>query len=372
MSLQDLPKINFATADPEVVATEVVATVEALLGRKLERADPLRIFLRAVETVLINQRLLIDAAAKQNLLAYATGDYLDHLGALVGCERLPESSAVTTVEITLSAVREKATTIRQGTRITADDEIFFALNEDVIILAGETTARAKATCTVAGEAGNGYAAGELDKIVDPQAFLFSMVNVTKSEGGADVESDSRYRERIHEAPEAFSCAGSAGAYIYLTKSASQLISDVGVDSETPGTVQIYPLLQGGELPGDEILQLVTEYLSARTVRPLTDYLTVRTPTQVEYDFDVSFWISRDKAIAAASIGEAAQVAAQEYLSWQRAKLGRDINPSEIVHRLKAVGVKRVEIRSPTFTVLEPLQVAVPQSFTLKFEGLEDE
>ena len=97
MKLSDLPKINFATADPQQMAIEVVSTVEKLLGRTLERADPLRIFLRGVEAIIIQQRLLIDQTAKQNLLAYATGDYLDHLGALVGCTRLGASSAVTTV-----------------------------------------------------------------------------------------------------------------------------------------------------------------------------------------------------------------------------------------------------------------------------------
>ena len=40
MRLKDLPEINFATADPQKMAVEVVATVESLLGRKLERADP--------------------------------------------------------------------------------------------------------------------------------------------------------------------------------------------------------------------------------------------------------------------------------------------------------------------------------------------
>ena len=132
MKLKDVSPITFAAADPETIDVEVVATVEKLLGRKLERADPLRIFLRAVELLLIQQRLLIDHVAKQNLLAFAEGEFLERLGDLVGVERLPATAAWTTIEVTLSTAREQVTTIRQGTRFTADDAVYFALDEPLI------------------------------------------------------------------------------------------------------------------------------------------------------------------------------------------------------------------------------------------------
>ena len=372
MRVKDLPAITFARADPEEMAIEVVSTVEKLLGRTLERADPLRIYLRAVEAIIINQRLLIDTVAKQNLLAYATGNYLDHIGALVGCERLAASSAVTTVEVTLSAARAVSTTIRKGTRITAGDEIYFALDDDLIFIAGETVKQCKAVCTVTGEIGNGYLAGELRRIVDPQAFLLSIVNVTTSEGGADVENDDNYRERIHEAPEAFSCAGSEGAYNYHAKSTSQLISDVVSVMTAPGEVTVYPLLKGGELPQAEMLSAVDEYLSAKTIRPLTDNVIVTAPTVVNYNLTARYYVSRSDAIQAAAIEEAATQAVQDYIEWQRSKLGRDINPSELIYRLKQCGVKRVEVTSPTFRVLAKNEVAIPNSTAVTFAGLEDE
>ena len=372
MKLNELTTINFATADSLELEATALAVVEGILNRKLERADPLRLFIKSLIAVIMQQRLLIDQTAKMNLLAYATGNYLEHLGALVGCERLPASSAVTTVEVTLSTVREVSTTIKQGTRVTADDEVYFALEDDVVILAGESTAQAKATCTVTGEVGNGYAAGEICRVVAPQAFLLSIVNVTTSEGGADVETDDAYRERIHEAPEAYSCAGSEGAYQFHTKSVNHLIVDVAVDSETPGTVQVYPLLKDGELPGEEILSTVYEYLDAKTVRPLTDQLSVRKPIVENYDVDVSYWVSRSDAIAAAAIEEAAQQAVTDYVEWQRSKLGRDINPTELVYRLKKIGVKRVDVRAPIFTATNKFTVAIPINITATFEGLEDE
>lgn len=372
MSLKELAEINFATADPQEMAIEVVATVEKLLGRTLERADPLRIFLRGVEAIIIQQRLLIDETAKQNLLAYATGNNLDHLGALVGCERLPASRAITTAEITLSTIRETSTTIRQGTRFTAGDNVYFALDEDVLILGGMSRATAKASCTEYGEIGNGYAAGELSRIVDPQAFLLKIENITTTEGGADIESDESYRERIHEAPEAYSCAGSEGAYIYHTKSVSQLITDVAVNSDVPGNVRIYPLLKGGELPQSEMLAAIKKYLSAKTLRPLTDNLFVVQPLVAEYELDVTYWVARSDAISAAVIEEKAQQAVADYVEWQREKLGRDINPSELIYRLKKCGVKRVEVNSPEFTVTHKFTVAIPTQLNATFAGLEDD
>lgn len=374
MKLSDLPKIDFATADPQQMAIEVVNTVEKLLGRTLERADPLRIFLRGVEAIIILQRLLIDQTAKQNLLAYATGDFLDHLGALVGCERLGTSAAVTTVELTLSTARQVTTTIAAGTRITAGDDVYFALEGDVIFLAGETVKTAKANCTVAGEVGNGYAAGELTRIVDPQPFLQSVTNITTSEGGADIESDDAYRERIHAAPEAYSCAGSEGAYIYHTKSVSSLITDVAVYSnpDIAGIVRIYPLLKGGEIPGAEMLEAVAEYLSDKTIRPLTDHVEVLPPTVVEYDIQATYWIAQSDSTNAATIQSKAETAVQDYITWQADKLGRDINPSEFIYQLKKAGVKRVAITEPNFLVTNKFSLAKARTVAVTFAGLEED
>ena len=73
-----------------------------------------------------------------------------------------------------------------------------------------------------------------------------------------------------------------------------------------------------------------------------------------------------------------QAAVTEYISWQCAKLGRDINPSELYRRLMATGIKRVELASPAFTVLRDgrertaPQVAVIGTVTVTNGGYEDE
>ena len=183
-------KITFATADVDEMLSEAKAIVEGLLNRTFARADPLMLFLKSLLAIIAQQRLLIDDLANSNLLYYARGENLEAMGELVGVKRLDAAAATCTVEITLSAIREKTTIINKGTRVNAGDNVNFALDDAVIFLAGETVKTASATCIETGEIGNGYAAGELKNIVDPQPFLLKIVNSTASEGGADISFES--------------------------------------------------------------------------------------------------------------------------------------------------------------------------------------
>ena len=364
------PEINFATADAQTLLTGAIKIVEKSLGRSISRADPIRLLLDAFISIILQQRLLIDEAAKMNLLAFSRGEYLDRLGDLVGVERLAASHATTTVEVKLSAARATSTIINKGTRVTADDKIYFALDEALIFAAGETVKTCAATCTESGEVGNGFLSGELNKIVDPQPFLKSIVNTTTSAGGADVESDDSLRERIHEAPESYSVAGSEGAYVFHAKSVSATITDVAVNSPQPGYVDVFILTKDG-LPSQEILDAVDSHLNAKTIRPLTDYVTVKAPTVEEYAVDLDYYISRENATYAAQIVSAAEAAVNSYIEYQGSRIGLDINPDEIIARLKAAGVKRAVIRSPQFKVLDNFSVAVCNGSTINFAGLED-
>lgn len=372
MALKNLEELKFIDANPEEMEIHILETAERLLKRKLARADPLRLFLLAIEALQIQQRLLFDKMAKMNVLAYAKGGYLDHIGALVGTERISARPATATMKLTLSAVREQAVIIPKGARITAGDNIYFALNENTIIPAGGLFVTASATCTESGQRGNGYLPGEINRIVDPVPFWAAASNTTKSEGGADVEDDEAYRERVHESPEKFSTAGPTLAYEYHAKSASVLISDVSVDSPAPGEVNVYPLMRGGVIPGSEILALVTEKVNDKSFRPLTDKVSVKAPERVTYDVDAVYYIDRRDATEAAAIQSRAEKAVQEFIMWQKERLGRDINPTELYYRLREAGVKRAEINLPVFTATNRKQVAVADHVNVRFGGVEDE
>ena len=270
--------------------------------------------------------------------------------------------------------------------MTADNKIFFATDEELIFLAGETSKTTSATCLTAGTLGNGYGVGELNKIVDPQPFLKSIVNTTTSDGGSDVEGDDSLRERIYIAPESFSCAGSKGAYIARVKEVSALITDVAVTSPTPGKVDVYLLTSTGT-PSEQLINDVQTYLNKKEIRPLTDDVTVKTPTPITYSVDVKCIISNDDrdnsaqiiSLAAAmtrnpktiSPDSLAAEAVDEFITWQASKLGRDLHPSKLVGKLMAVGVKRVEITQPTFTVLDEVSIAICADKSLTFDYEDD-
>lgn len=370
-----LADITFAEKSGEEIETEIILAYENISGRTLAKGDPVRLFLEAIVLIIVQQRSLIDYSAKMNLLAYATGDYLDHIGALLGVTRLTASRAATTLKFTLSEPQSFAVIIPAGTRVSAGgSNIFFAAAEDVEIPAGKTQILVRAECTEAGAQGNGYIAGQIKRLVDPFPYEMSVENTTLSYGGSDDENDENYRERIHIAPESFSVAGPKGAYDYYARSAHTDIVDVAVvgppDIE-PGYVKIYPLMTGGILPTDEILSAVLETCNADDIRPLTDCVSVHAPETVNYSLNVKYYIDRAKATQSAELQAAVEESVCDWVMWQRSKLGRDINPSELNHRMIAAGAKRTEITSPAFTALKAWELAVSDTVTITFGGLED-
>ncbi|MNP79071.1 hypothetical protein D3C76_1768200 [compost metagenome] len=61
-----------------------------------------------------------------------------------------------------------------------------------------------------------------------------------------------------------------------------------------------------------------------------------------------------------------------YQLWQRSKLGRDINPSELIARVMAAGALRVNVTAPVYTALTATQVAQQGATTLTYGGLVDD
>lgn len=371
-SLKNLPQIEFISTDVGEIETNIITVYEGISGRKLAPGDPVRLFLQAIAAIIAQQKVLINYAAKQNLLAYAEGDYLDHIGALVKTERLPAKAAQTTVRFTISPPQPQAVIIPAGTRVTPDRQLFFATVQATTVPAGATQIDVVAECTIPGTIGNGWQVGQINKLVDPLPWIQKVENITISSGGVDEEDDDSYKERIRQAPESFSVAGPEGAYKYWARTAHQDIIDVSVTSPSPGQVEIRPLMKDGQIPGQEILDAVADICNDKEIRPLTDQVLVLAPEIVNYDINLTYWISQENATVAASIQEAVTKAVDDYQAWQRSRLGRDINPSELIAKVMQAGAKRVEVTTPTFTQLTAAQVAIANTVTITYGGLEDD
>ena len=336
----DLPEVSFVQTDPEAIKAEIVSGYESAAGRTLATADPIRIFLLSVAAVIIQQRVLINMAAQNNLLSYATGEYLDALGEYLLVSRLPAAKAVTNIRFTLSQALEEVYIVPAGTEVT-NGIVTFATDGELIIPAGDLTGNISASCTVPGVAGNGYLPGQLTTIVRPMTFLDSAENTNETYGGADAESDEEYAERIRLAPNAFSVAGPIKAYIFYTKKVSSAIIDVSVDSPTPGVVNVYPLLEGGVIPDQTLLDKVLETLSDEDVRPLTDEVHALQATAVPYTIEVHYFIKNSDQNKGTAIQAAVAEAVEKYRLWQQGKIGRDIVPAELVRAVMNAGACRL-------------------------------
>ncbi len=356
-TIRGYPDITFVEADTQTIETELIAKYEEITGRTLYPADPARLFVLWVAEQIITLKQNIDYSAKQNLPRYAEGENLDSLAEIFkDVYRLEAESAQTTLQFTLSMALNQVTIVKEGTRVSIGD-LYFATVEDLEIPAGETQGEVGAICATTGTIGNGFTPGQLTDLVDNFPFCESVTNTSTSDGGADTEDDDAFYERLRCSMETFSTTGTIGGYEYHAMSASALIADVKVTSPEPGEVDIRVIMQNGELPSEEIIQKVYDTVNHEEVRTLTDHITVAAPDIQYFDTDLSYFIQENGAISTETIISNVAQAVEEYKVWQCEKMGRDINPDKLTYLLYAAGVKRVEIRSPTFTVIPPNAVA---------------
>lgn len=369
-----LPDVEFLETDAETIKSEILTGYEQASGRTLAAGDPVRLFLLSLASIIIQQRTTINQAAQQNLLTYAQGEYLDALGALLSVERLEESRAVTTLKFTLSQALATVYTIPAGTEVT-NGKVTFATDHDLDIPKGELSGSVTASCTVPGEVGNDFLAGQVTTIVKPMTFVAKAENVTITTGGSEAESDASLAERIRLAPNSFSVAGPEKAYVYHAKSVSSSVIDVSVTSPSPGEVDVYVLLSGGVLPQEETLQQISDYLNDSSIRPLTDYVKVLAPKAVNYQIELHYWIGREDSSRAEQIKAEVTAAVEKYRLWQQGKIGRDILPAKLIQYVMQAGASRID--SPTmkpadFKALESGQVAQCTDVKIVYEGIKDE
>ncbi len=374
--LNNLADIDFVDTDVETLLAALIGdyekeyAVETGQSKTLAQGDPIRILLYAEAARIYAMMQSVNNAAKQNLLKYASGNYLDQLAARVEVTREEARAATAQVRFELSAAQKSAVSIPSGTRVAAGG-VYFATTEYKEIPVGTTFVDIPVTCTQTGIIGNGYAEGQINILVDPLEYIAGVANTDTSAGGADREDDDSLRERVYLRPESFSVAGPSGAYEYFVKEYDSSIADVVITSLAPGTVNIYFILEDGTTPESTRTNL-QEYLSDENIRPLTDTVMVSAPERVNYNIDLSYYINESDSDIAGTIRSAVETAIEDYITWQRAKIGRDINPGYLQHLIYKAGAKRVVINSPAFTKLSKIEIAELATKNVSYGGTEED
>jgi phage-related baseplate assembly protein len=340
-----LPIPNFINRDPATIISEMKADYELRTGRILEPAQVEQLLINAFayrELLIRNQ---IQDASLQNLVAFARFPMLDYLGELVGVTRLTSQPSKTTVLLTLVSGHGDVI-IPQGLRISSSDgRSIFELTQDYSVLTGFDFVSVLAVSVENGKLYNDYAIGTINLILDPQPFLSTVSNLTISNGGSDEETDEQLRDRIKLAPSAFSNAGSYKAYEFWTKSASPTIIDVAVTNPIPGSVQVFPLVDGLSTTPTEILNAVSSVLNADKIRPLTDTVIVTSPTAINTVITVSLILYLGQI--ATEIIDRVQKNLESFRDGRRKLLGQDIVVDQIKGLCMIDGVYKCNVTFPT-------------------------
>lgn len=335
--------------------------------------DESKAILYSAAQIIYQTAAVMDFSARQNLLKYASGKYLDALALNHFITRKKAASAVVNIRFSLAAPRDTVTAIPAGTRITGGSgEIFFSTKEYAQIPAGKTEIDILAEADTGGISGNDFAIGELNVLADPIAYINAVKNTENPYGGSDIETDEELAERIYLSRYNYSTAGSESAYIYYCKEYSPLIDDIKVKNPKDAEIVIYILMKDRQSASDAFLSGLLEHLNNENIRPLTDKISVFNAEKVNYSIDISYKISAEDIKNAQSIQTAVNKAAAEYKEWQCGKIGRDIDPQKLSAMLYLAGARNMEIKQPAAKAVNDSEVACCMGININYTGIGSE
>lgn len=379
--LANCPELNFIE---NMTLRETEEQLRALYTRyyreitgkepELGAADPLALLIKAFAAMEYQTMQYVDVKGRMELLKTSTGDALDALGALVGVSRKEPTKATATERFTLAEARGTVTAIPAGTRVKTEDGKYFNTLDYAEIAAGDLYADVVVQAEEAGAGSAGLLAGAIKILVDPIPYIAGVSNTTESTGGLDTEDDDSLTRRIYLSPSVYSCAGPRDAYEYYAREWRGDVADVRTDSPQPNQVDIYFVIQDEEglrLPNPTELAEMKAYMSGESMRPLCDQVNCKAPEEVEYAISLTYWIGSSDQKSVSEIQSRVSAAVEEFQTWQR-KLGRDINPTELIARVREAGAKRVKLTAPADTVVEKNELPKCTGATADYGGLEDD
>lgn len=228
-----MSELNFIETDAQTIRQQIITDLENGVGEPLYPGDERRIFGDVLTEVLVAFYSAVNDACRQRLLRYARGEVLDALGENRGVTRMDPIPATTTMRFGINSAYSANIIIPAWVRVTSDYTHYFYTDQTVVLHAGQLYVDVTATAEQGGAEYNDIAIGEISQIVDISEIplIDYASNITASSGGGDAESDEAYRQRIRQAENQLSTAGTAQAYRYWALSANPTVSDAVVVSD---------------------------------------------------------------------------------------------------------------------------------------------
>lgn len=350
------------------------------IAKSLAPGDPVRLLLLRSAARESQIRNIINFAFQQNFIINAIGGNLDAIGSNYGPRgaRLQASPALTTLQFSIASAINTDIDIpigAGGSSAGSVANLSFITTTDTILLAGQTSIQIPAQCSTAGAIGNGLAPGQINQVVGFNLpFVIQVTNVTETQGGADLESDDAYAQRLALVPGSFSVAGPALAYQFWGRTANTSVMDVSVvgPPTTPaGTVNLYILLQGGIIPTSSVLAQITSFFQTQAIRPMTDVVNILAPIITNYNVVGTYWIDPSMATLVPQIQLAVTNAVTQFNTETQNKIGKAINPEYLGQLLMEAGASDYQLTQPIRTLLGPDHLGVQTgTMVLTYGGLQ--
>lgn len=158
------------------------------------------------------------------------------------------------------------------------------------------------------------------------------------------ESDEDFRKRIQLSPEGYTTAGSEGSYVFYSLGADGDVKDASAVSPNPGEVVVYVLSRTGDgTPSPALLSSVEGVLNAEFIRPLTDMVTVDSPSIINYTVEAELVVLPGpdaEVVRQSAFDEITRYTQEQH------RIGYDVTLSGVYAALHRPGVQRVNLTSP--------------------------
>lgn len=366
----------FVENSASVIKNWLIDNAQEGCNTTLYEGDERRIFIESVITpIFVSLYNVIDDVAKQKMRQYARGVVLDAIGGDM-CPRLQAKPAKTSFRFYVKEAAAGDITIPKGTRISTNNDLYFATDEECVIKQGMTEVEVSGSSLEGGTVYNGFAPATVCVIVDIINGVDGCENTVTTYDGDDGEpydtqGDERYRERIGLYEDSFSTCGSENGYRYFALSADSSIADVNIlTSEEVGgpdeyDVLIYAICYSGILPDEEIINAIDAKCNSKDARPMCEKVLVAPAEQVPYDIELTYYVSAEDEERAVSLIEGEGGVIESYISEQDIALAQPINPDALFAGImrctdisgKVLDIRRCVINQPEYRELEYNQVA---------------
>lgn len=355
---------DFVKFDASETLEHAIEAFEKESGEILFAGDERRMMINSfmyVAEIIMNE---INYRANNSFIATCDEETLFFKALERNCHRNSPKKAMVKVRFFKSGTETVA--IPEGTRVTGDGVLFFQTNSADTI-EGEYS-DIECIAVESGKEYNEIKAGTINILVDTLPYVTRVESITDTAGGSDIEDIDKFRERVLNAPKAYSTAGAKPAYIAKVKAVSQEIKDVVLINDNTN-VKIYVLLQEGKIPDESFLKKIGEHITDDSVRTFTDNIYVFPAERKEYEIRAAYKIEAEREEESETIKQNIENALKEYEKMMYSKMGKTINPEEIRRYLYNAGAASVTMETPENIIkLNKTQVAILKSSTVTYEG----